>query len=117
MWRTIRIKDESYRIVKKIAEEHGKSMCEVASTIISRFAEEMGSGVSEVLGGGIGGEKYKMGEEVYIVLENRTGRMLKASVIVEAEYPSENLIIGEERTFQYSEPKTVRYRIILEEAE
>jgi len=45
MQRTIRINEESYRIVKELAEERHTSMCKVASAIISRFAEEMKNGV------------------------------------------------------------------------
>ena len=45
MQRTIRINEESYRIVKELAEERHTSMCKAASSIISRFAEEMKSGV------------------------------------------------------------------------
>lgn len=44
MQRTIRINEESYRIVKELAEERRTSMCKVASAIISRFAEEMKNG-------------------------------------------------------------------------
>ena len=44
MQRTIRINEEPYRIIKKIAEEHRTSMCKAASSIISRFAEEMKNG-------------------------------------------------------------------------
>ena len=46
MWRTIRIKEEAYRIVKKIAKESNESMCKIASTAISRFAEGMKSGIN-----------------------------------------------------------------------
>ncbi|RLG02390.1 MAG: hypothetical protein DRN54_04620 [Thaumarchaeota archaeon] len=45
MQRTIRINEESYRIVKELAEERRTSMCKVASAIISHFAEEMKNGV------------------------------------------------------------------------
>ena len=45
MQRTIRINEESYRIVKELAEERRISMCKVASAIISRFAEEMKNSV------------------------------------------------------------------------
>jgi len=34
MWRTIRIKEEAYNIIKKIAKEEGKSMCEIVSRIV-----------------------------------------------------------------------------------
>ena len=36
MWRTIRIKEEAYNIIKKIAKEEGKSMCEVLSEIVTK---------------------------------------------------------------------------------
>ena len=35
MWRTIRIKEEAYNIIKKIAKEEKKSMCEVLSEIVA----------------------------------------------------------------------------------
>ena len=54
-------------------------------------------------------------KEIQMVIENKTNRELKASVIVEAEYFSKNLVIGEERTFCAADPKIIRYRIILEE--
>jgi len=45
MWRTVRIREEAYNYIRKIAEERRTSMCKVASAIISRFAEEMKNGV------------------------------------------------------------------------
>jgi len=45
MQRTIRINEESYRILKELSKEHHTSLCKVASSIISRFAEEMKNGV------------------------------------------------------------------------
>ena len=36
MWRTIRIKEEPYNIIKKIAKEERKSMCEVLSEIVTK---------------------------------------------------------------------------------
>ena len=54
-------------------------------------------------------------KEIQMVIENKTNRELKASVIVETEYFSKNLVIGEERTFCAADPKIIRYRIILEE--
>jgi len=39
MWRTIRIKEESYRIIKELAEERRTSMCRVASEIIAERAK------------------------------------------------------------------------------
>ena len=39
MWRTIRIKEEAYSIIKKIAKEEGKSMCEVLSEIVTKQRE------------------------------------------------------------------------------
>jgi len=45
MWKTVRIRRGEYEFVRDLAKKHNKSMCEVASAIISRFAEEMKSGV------------------------------------------------------------------------
>ena len=45
MWRTVRIRQKEYEFVRELARKHDKSMCEVASSIISRFAEEMKNGV------------------------------------------------------------------------
>ena len=44
MWRTVRIREEAYNYIKRLAEKRHTSMCEVASAIISRFAEEMKNG-------------------------------------------------------------------------
>ncbi len=44
MWRTVRIRQGEYEFVRDLAKKHNKSMCEVASAIISRFAEEMKNG-------------------------------------------------------------------------
>ena len=44
MWRTVRIRQREYDFIREIAKKHDKSMCEVASAIISRFAEEMKNG-------------------------------------------------------------------------
>jgi len=44
MWRTVRIRQREYEFVRDLAKKHNKSMCEVASSIISRFVEEMKSG-------------------------------------------------------------------------
>jgi len=44
MWRTVRIRQREYEFVRDLAKKHNKSMCEVASAIISRFAEEMKNG-------------------------------------------------------------------------
>jgi len=45
MWRTIRINEESYRIVKKIAEERHTSMGRVVSEIV---AEKMKNDIKEI---------------------------------------------------------------------
>ena len=45
MWKTVRIRQREYEFVRDLAKKHNKSMCEVASHIISRFAEEMKNGV------------------------------------------------------------------------
>jgi len=44
MWKTVRIRRREYEFVRDLAKKHNKSMCEVASAIISRFAEEMKNG-------------------------------------------------------------------------
>jgi len=39
MWRTVRIREEAYKFIKKVAKEEKKSMCEVVSEIVAERKE------------------------------------------------------------------------------
>ena len=39
MWRTVRIREEAYKFIKKVAKEERKSMCEVVSEIVAERKE------------------------------------------------------------------------------
>ena len=45
MWRTVRIRQREYELVRVIAEKQKKSMCEVVSEAVSEYVRGMAAGV------------------------------------------------------------------------
>ena len=45
MWKTVRIRQKEYELVKVMAEKQKKSMCEVVSEAVSEYVKNMAAGV------------------------------------------------------------------------